>query len=51
MKIYRRNLRKAAPENLLRLARFLKLRTSGMSNRQIVNLIYWRITRNGFNRH
>lgn len=51
MKIMRRHLRKAKPENLLRLARSLKLRVEGMSHRQIVSLVYWRITRTGMNRH
>lgn len=38
-------LKKAKPENLLRLARSLKLNTEGMSHRQIARLIRWRITR------
>jgi hypothetical protein len=45
MKISRRQLRKSKPENLLRLAKVLKLRTDGMSHRQIAALVYWRITR------
>ena len=45
MKISRRQLRKAKPENLIRLANALKLRTSGMSHRQVAALVYWRITR------
>lgn len=51
MSIKRRHLRKSKPENLLRLSMFLKLRTEGMSHRQIVNLVYWRITRNNRNYH
>jgi hypothetical protein len=38
-------LKKAKPENLLRLARFLSLRTDGMSHRQVAKLVRWRITR------
>jgi hypothetical protein len=51
MKIMRRHLKKAKPENILRLARFLKLRVDDMSHRQIVSLVYWRITRTGMNRY
>lgn len=45
MKISRRQLREAKPENLIRLANSLKLRTSEMSHRQVAALVYWRITR------
>ena len=38
-------LRKSKPENLLRLAKFLKLHTDGMSHRQIASLIHWLLTR------
>ncbi len=38
-------LRKASPTNLLRLAGWLKLNTQGMSHKQIIRLVYWRITR------
>lgn len=51
MIIRRQHLRKAVPANLFRLASFLKLHTNGMSHRQIVNLVYWRITRNKMNHH
>ena len=44
-------LKKAKPEDILRLANWLKLKTKGMSRRQIIKLIKWRITRNEFNRH
>ena len=33
------------PAGLRRLARWLKLRTEGMSERQVVNLVWWLITR------
>jgi hypothetical protein len=39
------SLREARPENLSRLARFLRLRIDDMSHNQIVKLVYWRITR------
>jgi hypothetical protein len=45
MMISRRTLRRSQPANLLRLANWLKLRTEGMSHRQISKLVYWRITR------
>jgi hypothetical protein len=38
-------LMKAKPENLKRLANFLKLKTDGMSHRQIVKLVRWLLTR------
>jgi hypothetical protein len=38
-------LRKANPDNLIRLAMWLKLDVDGMSHRQIASLIHWRITR------
>lgn len=38
-------LRRAKPENLLRLAHSLNLRTEGMSHRQVARLVRWRITR------
>jgi hypothetical protein len=49
--VLRLDLRRAKTENLLRLARSLKLHTEGMSHRQIASLVYWRITRNDMNRH
>ena len=45
MRISRSTLGKAKPENLLRLAKALRLHTNGMSHRQISKLVYWRITR------
>jgi hypothetical protein len=45
MKIKRSTLKKAKPENLLRLAKYLKLRTDGMSHRNVSKLIYWLLTR------
>lgn len=45
MQIKRRTLKKATPENLLRLAKWLNLHTDGMSHRHIAKLIRWRITR------
>lgn len=51
MKIMKRHLRKAKPENLFRLAKSLKLNITNMSHRQIVALVYWRITRNEMNRY
>jgi len=36
---------RAKPENVKRLANFLKLRTDGMSHRQTVKLIRWLLTR------
>ena len=44
----RKTLRKSAkenPEGLVRLAKFLKLTITGMSLRQVADLIRWRITR------
>jgi len=38
-------LRKAKPENLVRLAKFLKLNTKGMSHAHLARLVRWRITR------
>lgn len=51
MRIKVRHLKKARFENLLRLARSLHLDTEGMSHGQVARLVYWRITRNGENRH
>jgi hypothetical protein len=47
----RSTLRQAKPENVLRLAKWLHLQIDGMSHRQIIHLVRWRITRTGFNRH
>lgn len=38
-------LKKAKPENLIRLAKALKLRIEGMRHGQIARLVRWRITR------
>jgi hypothetical protein len=38
-------LKKAKPENLIRLALFLGLDITGMKHRQIARLVRWRITR------
>lgn len=43
--ISKKNLKKAKPENVKRLARWLGLHIDGMSDRQIVKLVWWRITR------
>ena len=51
MAISRADLKKAKPENVIRLAKWLKLNIEGMSIRQIIQLVYWRITRTGYNRH
>ena len=39
-------LKYAKPENVIRLARYLKLNIEGMSNRQIIKLVYWRLHKN-----
>ena len=41
----RSTLKKAKPEDVIRLAKWLKLRIDGMSHRQVIKLIYWLITR------
>ena len=38
-------LQGATPKNLLRLARALKLDTDNMDHEQVVQLVYWSITR------
>ncbi len=45
--IPKRQLKKASHENLLRLARYLKLRYDllDMSHRQLAKLVRWRLTR------
>lgn len=45
MKLTVGKLKKAKPENLLRLARSLNLKTEGMSHGQVARLVRWRITR------
>lgn len=42
-------LKKAKPENLIRLAKALKLNVEGMSHIQIARLIHWRVTRPDMN--
>ena len=37
--------RRVNPDGILRLARFMGLRIDGMSTRQVVQLIWWRMTR------
>ena len=49
--ITKADLKKAKPENLLRLANWLKLYTDGMSHRQIAKLVWWRITRDTVERY
>jgi len=51
MKIKIYHLKKAKSENVIRLARWLKLHIDNMSMRQIIKLVYWRITRNPNSRH
>lgn len=41
-------LLRANPENVLRLARYLKLRIKYMSVRQVIRLIAWRLSRQKF---
>lgn len=45
-----KQLRKAKPENVIRLAKWLQLYIDGMSLGQIIRLIRWRVTR-GISRH
>lgn len=45
MSINKSDLKKSKPENVIRLAKWLRLHIDGMSLRQIIKLIYWRITR------
>lgn len=51
MIIKRGLLKKAKPENVIRLAIYLKLYINKMSINQIIGLIYWRLSRTGYNRH
>jgi len=44
--ITKNKLKKAQPDALIRLAKYLRLKIDNMSTRQTTNLIYWRITRN-----
>jgi primosomal replication protein N len=41
--ISRRSVLKASPEGVRRLAKYLRLHTEGMSDRQIKRLVWWRI--------
>lgn len=41
----RGTLQKSKPENLIRLAKWLRLNITGMGHNQIAGLVYWRITR------
>jgi len=43
--ISKNNLKKAKIENVKRLAKWLKLDIEGMSDRQIIKLVWWRITK------
>lgn len=46
MEIHRRHLKKARPEDVRRLARWLKLRNiDEMSDRQLISLLHWLFTR------
>ena len=51
IKIKISDLKKARPENVIRLANWLKLKINNMSIQQIIKLVYWRITRNFNSRH
>lgn len=51
MKIRRGHLIRSKPEDILRLARWLRLQIQGMKHKQIASLVYWRVTRNENNRH
>jgi hypothetical protein len=39
-------LKKAKPENVIRLAQYLKLHIEGMSTNQVIKLVYWRLHKN-----
>lgn len=45
-KFSRSDLKRAKPEDVARLAKYLRLHVDGMSHRQIVALIMWRLHRN-----
>jgi len=46
IRLERRHLKRTKHENLKRFARWLKLRDiDTMSQRQLANLVFWRITR------
>lgn len=44
MNIKRSTLNEVNPENVRRLAKFLKLDITGMSDRQVVGLVSWRLS-------
>jgi len=50
IKMEKRWLKNAKPENVVRLAKWLKLEISGMSHRQIIKLVKWRCNRGVHNR-
>jgi hypothetical protein len=41
----RSTLKAAKPEDVVRLAKWLKLRIDGMKHKQIVSLVYWLLSR------
>jgi hypothetical protein len=43
--ITKSDLRKAKPENVRRLAKWLDLHIDGMSDRQVIKLVHWYLTR------
>ena len=43
-RITKKHLRQAKPDNVFRLARCLHLHTEGMSLRQVIRLIVWRLS-------
>lgn len=45
MNIKIRHLKKSKPDNIIRLAKWLHLKIDGMSLRQIIKLINWRLGR------
>lgn len=42
----RSTLKKSKPENVIRFAKWLKLRIDGMSIKQVITLIVWRLHKN-----
>lgn len=47
--ITRSTLKKCKPENVIRLAKYLKLNIENMSYGQVIRLIHWRLRRKTFN--
>ena len=43
------HLKKAKPENVIRLARWLKLNIEGLNIEQIINLVYYRFVKDKYN--